>query len=51
MGSASFAAARLPARPNRDDNTTPARRAEGLKTDAITRMFKDWEMKRENCLW
>ena len=37
MGSASLAAARpaahpparLPARPNRDDNTPPARRAEG----------------------
>ena len=29
MGSASLAAARPPARPDRDDNTPPARRAEG----------------------
>ena len=29
MGSASLAAARPAARPNRDDNTPPARRAEG----------------------
>ena len=29
IGSASLAAARLAARPDRDDNTLPARRAEG----------------------
>ena len=29
MGSASLAAARPPARPDRDDNTPPAQRAEG----------------------
>ena len=37
MGSASLAAA-PPGRPNRDDNTPPARRAEGLK------FVTDWEM-------
>ena len=33
MGSTSLAAPRPPARPDRDDNTPPARRAEGLKAN------------------